>query len=238
MIKSAVISGDIIAYTSLNKDERIELDERLRDMLNDLSQKFNVYGRIIKGDYLECYIPDTEKVLRIALIIKAYIKKIAPLIQKNRKEKSGRLKFFEIYGIRLAIGIGDLSRLDTTKGVMDGEAIYYSGRLISGKETYDKERINVKNSLFIKIYDNNLNDEFIPLIYLLDKIISDATAKQSEILFYKLQNYSENEIAKILNVSQSAVNQHSTSLGWNAVEKSVLRFEEVINKKVNADGYL
>ena len=115
---------------------------------------------------------------------------------------------------------------------MDGEAIYYTGRIISGIETSNKERVSVKNSLFIKIYDDNLNNEFVPLITLLDKIISDTTAKQSEVMFYKLQGFSETEIAKIVNVSQSAINQHSTSAGWNAIEKAVLRFEKVIKERI------
>lgn len=231
-MKSAVISGDIISYTALNKAEKIKLDNELQLLLRMLNKKYNVFGRIIKGDYIECYIPKTEQVLRIALIIKTFIKNAALRIKSGKPGRRDRIKLFQTYGIRLAVGIGDLSRLDVNEGVMDGEAIYYTGRLISGTETSNKERVSVKNSIFIKIYDDNLNNEFVPLITLLDKIISDTTAKQSEVMFYKLQGFSETEIAKIVNVSQSAINQHSTSAGWNAIEKAVLRFEKVIKEKI------
>ena len=230
-MKSAIISGDIISYTALNSSEKIILDKKVETFLQLLKKEYDVFGRIIKGDYLECYIPETNKVLRIALIIKSFIKNIAFEIQPD-KTKNNRLKTFQTYGIRIAIGIGDLERLDLENGVIDGEAIYMSGRLISNLKTYDKERATVKNTLFIKTYCDNLNNEMDALIALLDKVILDATAKQSEVIFYKLRSFNETEIAKKLNISQSAVNQHSTSVGWKAIEKAVLRFEDVIKEKV------
>ena len=230
-MKSAIISGDIISYTALNSSEKMLLDKKLKYLLQLLKKEYDVFGRIIKGDYIECYVPETSKVLRIALIIKSFIKNIAFEIQSGKK-KDNRLKTFQTYGIRIAIGIGDLERLDLKNGIIDGEAIYMSGRLISNLKTYDKERATVKNTLFIKTYNDELNNEIGALIALLDKIILDATAKQSEVIFYKLREFNETEIAKILKISQSAVNQHSTSVGWNAIEKAVLRFEQVITEKV------
>lgn len=231
-MKSAIISGDIISYTTLNESEKLKLEKELNSFLLLLKKEYNVFGRIIKGDYMEFYIPETEKALRIALIIKSFIKYIAFGIKTKNNTQNDRIKTFQTYGIRLAIGIGDLERLDLKKGIIDGEAIYMSGRLISSLKTYDKERAIVKNTLFIKTYSNNLNNEMDALITLLDKVISDATAKQSEVIFYKLRNFSEKEIAKILDISQSAVNQHSTSAGWNAIEKAVLRFEHIIKERV------
>jgi hypothetical protein len=38
----------------------------------------------------------------------------------------------------------------------------------------------------------------------------------------------EETIAAKLKISQSVVNQHSTSIGWNAIEKSVKYFSEVL----------
>jgi len=231
-MKASIISGDIISYTSLNNKEKLKIEQKLKHLLTLFKKDYNVFGRIIKGDYLEFYIPETEKVLRYALIIKCYIRFIAFEIQSKTKTKQNRLKLFQTYGIRLAIGIGELERLDLKKGIIDGEAIYMSGRLINSLKTYDKERAVVKNTLFIKTYDKELNDETEALISLLDKVISDTTAKQAEVLFYKLRGFSETEISKRLKVSQSAVNQHSTGAGWNAIEKAVLRFEEVIKAKI------
>jgi hypothetical protein len=43
-------------------------------------------------------------------------------------------------------------------------------------------------------------------------------------------NNQEEEIAKRLGIGQSAVNQHSTSVGWNAIEEAVNYFKMVISK--------
>ena len=70
----AVISGDIIAYTSLSNADKTAIEASIKKLLKVLKTKFNVYGRIIKGDYLECYIPEPENALRVAVAIKSYIK--------------------------------------------------------------------------------------------------------------------------------------------------------------------
>ena len=231
-MKAAIISGDIIAYTSLNKATKNRLEKKLFSILKILKKDFNVYGRIIKGDYIECYIPNIKDVLRVNLIIKTYIKAFAKEILKTESKIYDRIILFEKYGIRTAIGIGELSRLDLKKGIIDGEAIYFSGRIINNqKNTYDRNKISIKNTLFIKTDNDEVTKEFIPLLLLTDEILNRNTAKQSEILFYKLLGFDTKSISKKIGRSQSTISQHSTSSGWNAIEKSVLRFEEVINNK-------
>ena len=63
---------------------------------------------------------------------------------------------------------------------------------------------------------------------LLDVLLSKLTARQSEIVYLKLMGHSETDIATMLNVSQSVINQHSTAAGWNAIEKAVNYFYQVI----------
>lgn len=225
----SVISGDIVSSTSLNSDHRKFVEDKLRELLKSLKNEFNVYGRIIKGDYLECVVPNPELGLRVALAIKSYVKAI-PLEIKNYKSDKKRAKQFKTYGIRLAIGYGELSRYNPEEGVIDGEAIYFSGREISGTSTYNKERIVIKNTLFFASKEENLNKNFQPILALLDVLLAKATSRQCEILYLKLLNMQEDEIAKKLDMSQSAVNQHSTSVGWNAIEEAVTYFNEVISK--------
>jgi hypothetical protein len=43
--------------------------------------------------------------------------------------------------------------------------------------------------------------------------------------------YNEESIVKKLNKRQSTVNEQSTIAGWNAIEKAVQRFENVIKNK-------
>src|SRR5690606_9472623 len=225
----SVISGDIVSSTSLSVEDSKFVEENLKNLLNDLKQEFNVYGRIIKGDYLECVVPNAAEGLQVALAIKSFVKAI-PIETKKYKKEDNRVKQFKIHGIRLAIGYGELSRFNPEEGVIDGEAIYLSGREISGETTYNKERIVIKNTLFFASKNEDLNKNFQPLLALLDVLFSKATSRQCEVLYLKLMNNQEEEIAKRLGIGQSAVNQHSTSVGWNAIDEAVNYFKMIISK--------
>ncbi|CAM3379728.1 fumarate hydratase [Aequorivita lipolytica] len=225
----SVISGDIVSSTSLNVEDSKFVEESLKTLLQDLKREFNVYGRIIKGDYLECVVPNPSEGLQVALAIKSFVKAIPIDIKKYTKDDN-RLKQFRIHGIRLAIGYGELSRYNPEEGVIDGEAIYFAGREISGETTYNKERIVIKNTLFFASKNEDLNKNIQPLLALLDVLLSKATSRQCEVLYLKLMNNQEEEIAKQLGIGQSAVNQHSTSVGWNAIDEAVNYFKTMISK--------
>ncbi|MEZ4858723.1 MAG: fumarate hydratase [Flavobacteriaceae bacterium] len=225
-----VISGDIIASTSLNSPYKEAMEGHLQTLLQDLKRHFRVYGRIIKGDYLECVVPNPKEGLRVALAIKSFVKSIPVQIEENAQD-SNRAKLFKIHGIRLAIGYGTLSRFKPEEGIIDGEAIYFSGREINNiAPTYNKERIVIKNTLFFASNKEDYNQRFLPLLSLLDVLLSKATSRQSEVLYHKLFYKEEETIATLLGIGQSAVNQHSTSVGWNAIEESVLYFSNVVSK--------
>ncbi len=224
----SVISGDIVSSTGLHPEDRQLVAENLNILLENLEEEFNVYGRIIKGDYLECVIPNASEGLRVALAIKSFVKAI-PVKLKTYKSEDNRIKQFKTHGIRLAIGYGELTRFEPKEGVIDGEAIYLSGREISGETTYNKERIVIKNTLFFASKNETLNKNFQPLLALLDVLLSKATSRQCEVLYLKLMNNQEDKIAKRLGIGQSAVNQHSTSVGWNAIDEAVNYFKMIIS---------
>lgn len=226
----AAISGDIIAYTSLSNTDKNNIETAIKFLFKDLKENFEVYGRIIKGDYIECYIPNPANALRVALAIKSCIKSVTP---DENGTNNRRIDVYKTHGIRLAIGIGEIGRLDLDEGIIDGDAIYYSGRTISdSRTTSDKERIVIKNTLFIKTNSEEVDSIVDPLLALLDVLTSKSTAKQSKVLYLKLLGKNEEDIAKILKLSQSTVNKHSTSLGWNAIEKTVSFFEQLVNTKL------
>jgi len=224
----ATISGDIIAYTSLSDADKIIIENEIVNLFKLLKKKFNVYGRMIKGDYLECYIPNPADSLRVALIIKSYVKSFS----LESSDSNNRVNAYKTYILRMAIGIGDISRFEPRKGIIDGEAIYFSGRIIEdNKSTSDKKRIVIKKTLFFKSKDEEINNTIDPLIGLIEVLLSKATAKHNKVLFLKLMGNNEDTIAKKLNIYQSTVNEHSTSLGWNAIEKAVYFYEKLITSK-------
>ena len=225
MENKIVLSGDIIASTSLNKEEKLVVEKELKHLLTILDDKFSVYSRIIKGDYLEMVVEKPEDALGITLLIKSYIKSI----ELNEINSDKRYKNFKNHGIRIAMGFGKLNRFDRENGIIDGDAIYFSGRKISEESTtYNKERIVIKNTLFFVSDKESLNQNVNTQLGLIDVLLTNGTSKQCKIIFYRLLGMSEIEIAKKLNIKQPTVNKQLTSIGWNAIEKSVTYFSSII----------
>ncbi|MDR3272840.1 MAG: fumarate hydratase [Flavobacteriaceae bacterium] len=225
-MKKATLSADIVSSTSLNVEQRLILEKELVRLLALLKKTFGskiFFGRLIKGDYIECVLDNPILALRVALLIKSYIK---ALDIRPDKKTGQNLKDFKEQGIRIAVGIGELSIWDKKKGIIDGEAIYLSGRAINEMTGSDKK---IKNTLVFRSNNESWNDSLSPIFSLLDVLFTKFKRAQSEIVFYKLLNKSEKEITGILNKSQSTINQHSTATGWTAIESSVKYFEKLIN---------
>ena len=224
-MNKATISSDIVSSTSLSVDQRLILEKELMKLLRILKQTFGsktFFGRLIKGDYIECVLNDPKIALRVALIMKSFVKSLK--IQANKKINK-RLQRFKEYGIRVAVGVGELSILNKKRGIIDGEAIYLSGRAINEMTSSDKKN---RNTLAFRSNQENWNEAFTPLFSLLDVLFAESTRAQSEIIFYKLLNKSEKEISEILKKSQSTINQHSTAVGWHAIDRAVKYFENQI----------
>jgi hypothetical protein len=229
-MNKAVISGDIVASTSLPDIGRSRLENDLLQVITILSEeKLILFGRIIKGDYIECVVSNPEDALRVLLIFKCYVKSLAG--EMNLEDSSSRIKLFKIYGIKLAIGYGGLSRFDPEKGIIDGEAIYLSGRKINELSTFGKQRISLKNSLFFVSAYSQLNMQFEALFSLLDVLLNKATARQCEVVYYKLLGMKEDQIVQKMNVSQPVINQHSSGAGWNAIELAVNYYSQIIKQQ-------
>jgi len=222
------ISADVISYTALSQDEKRKLESDIQGLLKELSGKYKgdgFYGRIVQGDYIECALRSPQYALRIALILKTFVKSFS---FKSKILTDNRLKYFSEYGIRLSVAVAPLDKLDAGKGIIDGEAIYLSGRAIKNLSTSDKQKIIIKNSMFFCSNDKYLEEQFDTVFSLLDTIISNCSAKQSQIIYYKLFDLSEKDISKKLKKNQSTISQHSTAAGWLSIDKSVRYFEKYI----------
>lgn len=215
----ATISADIVSSTSLSKNDIIRIKQYVEKELDMLEKKFpSFWGRLIKGDYIECVIPNVCDVLRISLIIKCAIKSFKTSNIKINKEQ----KAFRTYGIRMAIGIGEMRIVDKKNGIMDGEAIYSSGRTLEKIGPLNKGTIAVE---YIK--NENLSFTLHTIALLTDALLNNATMRQCEVLYYKLLNYKETDIAKILKISQSGVNEHASAAKWYCIEEALKYFNSI-----------
>jgi len=162
----------------------------------------------------------------VALLIKTLVKMMV-LEKTSNKALEKKRQLFKKYGVRLAIGIGSMRTIDTHQGILDGEAIYLSGRKIDDQRSSNKEKVVIKNTMFFETMDNRLKEQGSVLVDLLDVLLNNATARQCNILHYKLLGFSELDIAQKLGVNQAAVNQHSTAVGWNAIEHTLKYYEQL-----------
>lgn len=218
---NATISADIVSSTSLSVFDLTHLQTVIRRFLDELSIKSQDedWGRLFKGDSVEIFLKDPHKALRTALLLKALVKKT--FIDNDMAAKQSPFKRF---GVRMAIGIGEMRMADKDRDVLDGDAIYYSGRML---EKADREGLSAKRSMFFASKDPLFTEQMDVMLGLLDVLFKDATARQCEILYYKMMGLSEEEIAAKLSIKQSAVNQHSNAASWKAIESAVNYFEKL-----------
>ena len=205
----ATISADIVSSTSLSVNETIGLKQRIESLFSLLKVSYPDFeGRQIKGDYIECVMQNVSNVFRIAFIIKSCIKSFSTA--KNEKTKN-----FHTYGIRMAIGIGDMRIVNTEQGIWDGEAIYLSGRALEEMSSLNKGTMSVHTS------KKQLSAPLQTIALLTDAILNDMTVRQSEVVYYKLLGFKEADIAKKLGISQASVNNASTATKWYCIEESI-----------------
>lgn len=224
MVK-ATISADIVSSTALSVEELAFLQSEIRQFLEGLSEKSQGrnWGRLFKGDSVEIFLLDPHEALRTALLLKTLVKKTFSW----GKEANAKRDLFRKYGIRLAIGIGEMRTADQKQDVLDGEAIYYSGRLLENQPISDKGRISKKRTMLFACNDEALSEQIDTLLGLLDVVLKKATSIQSDIIYNKLLGKQEEDIAKLLNIKQPTVNRHSNAIGWNAIESAVNYFEKL-----------
>ncbi|MBO7492563.1 MAG: RNA polymerase subunit sigma-70 [Bacteroidales bacterium] len=217
----ATISADIVSSTALSVFDLMHLQSVIRQFLDELSVKSQDadWGRLFKGDSVEIFLSNPHEALRTALLLKALVKKT--FVESNMETKQS---LFKKFGIRIAIGIGEMRMADKNRDVLDGEAIYYSGRAL---EKGTKEGLSVKRSMYFACKDSLFSEQMDVMLGLLDMLFKEATSKQCEVLYYKLMGMNEVEIAEKLGVVQSVVNQHSNAIGWNAIESAVNYFEKL-----------
>lgn len=217
----ATISADIVSSTSLNTSELIGLRRRLQELFERIAENSpGFWGRIVRGDSIECFVPEYHDALRIAILLKLYVKMsvaewdCSPLLQR--------------YGIRFSIGIGAVSYADREEDIIDGPAIYISGRNL---DAISRVR-GVYSCIEIDGCDKKTNYLLDSYVALIDNLMNSYSVKQAEVVYYKLCGYKETQIGEMIGVRQSAVNSRSSLADWNLLDRAVKDFENFDFEKI------
>jgi hypothetical protein len=227
MALHGIITGDIVASQRIKPKVRQQLFDDIAIFLKDLKKKWISGYETFRGDSLQCEVKSPEMALRVSLMIRAFFKgylseEELPKAEANRVEERTKGYFTTDFDIRLAIGIGEIDFIKKNKLTSsDGEAFRLSGEALDNLK-------QESSRLIVKTLNKEFDEQLEPAILLLDALIQKWTLNGAELVLYLLQNKKEEEIAGLLNISQSAVNQRKKNAQWFAIEKLVQHFEKTI----------
>ena len=218
------ITGDIINSKQLDEEQRDIVFSEVQKGFMKISQNVNFVFQpeFVRGDSFQCVHNKVIKTLQITLLFKSIFKMQA--FNSQTKEKNGRditrksLRSYKNLDIRLSVGIGEIEYLKDKLSLSDGTALQKSGRTLDTMKRKSQKTI-------ITTEIEQLNKELEVELKLLDAIMDKWTAQSAEVVFYLLQNRKETEIASILSISQSAVNQRKQTANWDAILLLLKHFE-------------
>lgn len=205
-MNEAAISADVIKSTSFFKEDAVAFSEHLKEFVELLPERFpGCWGRIVRGDGFECAIEDPRNALRIALLLRCHVKRF--LLEDSKKKSKGR-------DIRIAIGLGGLNINDAIHGVIDGTAIYNSGRAI--------EKMNSRSNLIVECADELRKRYLQLLLNFIDGVFLGATARQCDALYHWLL---EGSVKESKDLSKNGMYDRLNKLNWQTIKEALDFYE-------------
>jgi hypothetical protein len=177
---------------------------------------------LFRGDSFQCLIHTPEMALKVALLIKTSIKSLNPSELKIVTGNESQQKAFftnRLFDVRISLAIGEVTMETKQLATSDGEAFRLSGKRL--------DEMKKEKRTFCVSTKDTFEQELDTESFLLDTLVSKATALQCEVMYWKIFGQNETWIANKLKINQSAVNQRSSSGGWHAVEKMIKRYKEI-----------
>ena len=202
--------------TSLQTEDLIVLRNRLFNLLDELERDYcGFWARIVKGDSIECFIPEHRYALRIAVLLKLFVK-----MQTDKCECSEML---QKYGIRFSIGMSRMVYENRKEDIIDGPAIYLSGRNL--------DTISHKANVYSIVEMDGAPEEvscFLDsYVAMVSNLVDSYSVKKAEVVYYKLLGLKEREISERLGIFQSSVNTRSTNAQWGLLNTAIKDFENM-----------
>jgi hypothetical protein len=198
----------------MNTEDLIVLRNRLRDLFQDFEEDYpGFWARIVRGDSIECVVPNYNDALRIAILIKLNVK-----MSVSEFECSEML---QRYGIRFSIGVADIKYADKKEDIINGPAIYLSGRNLDEIS----RRENIMTAFEIGQAPKPLSNLLDSYVAMVSGIVDSYSAKQAEVVFLKLLGFKEMEISERVGISQSSVNTRAANAQWGLLNTAIKDFE-------------
>lgn len=211
----AVLNGDMVASTDLAPPVRRSLPDVLRRTVADLPEALRdaiPYPlAIFSGDSWQVLLSQPAKSLRMATLIRAFLRSQSPALDS-----------------RLVIGIGTVDFVpggDIAQA--EGEAFRISGRLLAELD----ERCGMR----LRAGDPPIPEEsaWDAAVRLLDALIVSAwTPSRARAVWGTLLGHTQSDVAKLWPepIRQATVSTYLGEARWHTVESVLDRFEEAWSK--------
>ena len=209
----SVITGDLVKSYKFKDKRQIALNT-LNEIFKKLKMRKNLntdvwISDIFSGDSFQIVVSDAEYALMIAIFIRSR------LIHKSIEGMT--------FDARISIGIGGIEYLNQEKITeSDGEAFRLSGRAIDELPNYRR--------LIIKSSNEELDKVFEVLSTFIDAITLRWSSEQAEAISYWIFGETQTSLAKIIGVTQSAIQQRLQLAGHFALDTCIKHFNAIIRE--------
>jgi len=205
----AVLTGDIINFTKLTPQKRQRLIVESEKLFKSWIKK-SADAEVYRGDSFQILFEDVMEALKRSVQLICWFK-----VQSDQENN--------LYiSSRISIGIGGVSYRGKNVLSSDGEAFHLSGR------NFDK----MKNGELISISTNNpeKNQAIRIILNFVNRIITEWTQPQAEVIFQLIEGKTQQEIADKLSLSQPSINSRIKLAHWKDIELAINYISDLSQK--------
>ena len=202
--KAAVITGDVINSSALSTVARKKMQRELDSFVKNTKGSWSdLVMQQYRGDSIQAILTTSRSLaLRIGLLLQSRL-------------------MSSKFGIRISIGIGEISFQSGNIITSDGSAFRASGPYLDAMKK-SGEIISVAGT------SDEFTAEWQTHSSSLNYIIQDWTPQQAEAVDLQLMGLTQQQMARKLKITQPSVHQRLQGAGWPVIQKIVERFESVI----------
>lgn len=201
--KAGVITGDVINSSGITAPARKKLQQTIDECVEHCTKKWpDLAAQQYRGDSVQITMTTSRN----------YILRVALLLQSNLISHQ--------FGIRIAVGLGEISYESKDVVTSDGSAFRASG-------PYLDEMKKRSELLSVAGLSDEFTNEWQVHSASLNFLISKWSQQQAEAVYLQLSDLTQDEIASQLKIAQPSVHQRLQLAGWPALQKILQRFETV-----------
>lgn len=205
-----VITADVVDSSKIPAELRESFLESLRQVQSQLQSIAPFQMEIYRGDSFQIIMDDYSNAPLIAVLIRAGLKMSSPVGQ--------------LWDVRMSIGIGEVSYVNSHITASDGEAFRYSGR---GLELIGKKRLSITTP------SQEINEELAVSTAFADDIITHWTKLQSErVFYYLLSGLNQTELAQQKGIKLQVLNDTLRAAKYSLMTLYLKRVHSLLFEKI------